>query len=84
MIETIGWISAACFALCGLPQAIKSYKDGNSDGIAALMLWLWTIGEVLAIWYVLGKHGMDLPLLTNYVVNLIFLTIILRYKYYTR
>ncbi len=27
MLEFIGWIGGAAFAICGLPQAIKSYTE---------------------------------------------------------
>ena len=32
-METIGWIGSICFALCAIPQAWKSFKDGHSRGI---------------------------------------------------
>jgi len=84
LIEQIGWVSAVFFAICAIPQAIVSYKSGNSRGIASLMLWFWLIGEILAIIYVLGKHGLDKPLLFNYTINILFIVIILKYKYWER
>lgn len=84
MLDIIGWISGFLFAFCGLPQAIKSVRDGNSYGISNLFLLMWTLGEILAIIYVYCKHGLDLPLLFNYCVNLIFLVIIIRYKIFPR
>lgn len=83
-VEVIGWVSSILFAFCGLPQAIMSYKQGHSRGIASLMLWMWFIGEVLAIVYVLGKIGIDKPLLFNYTVNILFLIVVIRYKYKER
>lgn len=80
-IEAIGWLSSILFALCGAPQAYQSWRQGHSRGVSALMLWMWFIGEILAIIYVLGKIGVDKPLLFNYTVNLMFLVIILKYKY---
>jgi len=80
MIEIIGWVSAFLFAGCGVPQAVQSYKNGNSIGISALFLWMWFFGEILAIVYVLGKHGVDGPLLFNYVLNIFFISIILKYR----
>jgi uncharacterized protein with PQ loop repeat len=72
------------FAGCGFPQAFYSWKQGHSRGISSLMLWMWFFGEVLAIIYVLGKIGIDKPLLFNYTLNLVFISIILKYKYLER
>lgn len=83
-IETIGYISAILFAGCGFPQALLSWKAGHSRGISAAMLWMWFWGEILAIIYVIGKIGFDKPLLLNYTVNIVFLVIILKFKYQER
>lgn len=84
MIETIGWVGNILFSFCGLPQAYKSYKDGHSRGISSLLLWMWGIGEVLTLVYVFLKHGLDLPLTTNYFMNIIFILIISKYKIFPR
>lgn len=83
-IEAIGWLSGILFACCGLPQAVLSYKSGNSRGISAGMLWMWFWGEILAIIYVLSKIGFDKPLLFNYTINVLFILVILKYKYFER
>jgi uncharacterized protein with PQ loop repeat len=84
MIEVLGWVGGALLALCGLPQAIKSWKDGHSDGISDSFLWMWFIGEVFLLIYILFKHGLDLPLVANYLINLFFIVIIIKYKYKPR
>ncbi len=84
MIETIGWLSSVLFALCGVPLAYESYKSGHSRGVSASFLWMWFVGELLAIVYVLGKIGLDGPLLFNYTVNIAFIGIVLKYKYWER
>jgi uncharacterized protein with PQ loop repeat len=81
-LELIGWIGAICFAICGLPQCLKSVSDGHSDGIAWGFLILWFTGEVFTLIYVLPK--MDWPLIFNYACNLIFVGIIIRYKFRPR
>lgn len=80
MTETIGYIASLLFAFCGLPQAIKCWKEGHARGVSSLMIGMWLGGEVLMTYYVIMKHGMDLPLLLNYVINTVFVLIILRYK----
>ena len=83
-IELIGWIGSILFCFCGAPQAWKSYKDGHSRGISHGFLWMWGLGEVLTLIYVILSLRLSLPLITNYVVNLIFITIIFKYKYWER
>lgn len=80
MNEVIGYISALCFGLCGLPQALLVIQSKTAAGVSTLFLILWTLGEILAIIYVFIKHGWDLPLLINYLTNLCFLSIIIYYK----
>lgn len=76
--ETWGWLAAACFGFCAVPQAWKSFKEKHSDGISWGLLLLWGIGEIFAIVYVFPR--MDAPLLVNYIFNLVFIGIILYYK----
>jgi len=78
MIETIGWIGSICFALCGAPQAWLSYKQGHSVGVTWSLLILWLIGEICSIIYVVPKG--HIPLIVNYLANLVFVAIVLYYK----
>lgn len=78
MYELIGYLGSIALACCGAPQAYKSYKDKNSDGISKGFLGLWTSGEVLTLIYIIPKA--DIPLLINYSLNLIFLSVIIYYK----
>lgn len=78
--DLIGWIGGLMFALCALPQALKSYKEGNSRGISWLFLFMWLIGELFTFIYVFNKHLWDFPLLINYALNILFIIIILKYK----
>ena len=84
MIEAIGWVGGILFAFCGLPQAYLSYKQGHSNGVANLLLIMWGLGEVLSLIYVLLKHGLDLPLTFNYLMNLFFIVVISYYKFFPR
>jgi len=77
-LEIVGWLGAACFAICGAPQAYKCWKEKNAKGISWGLILLWTLGEALTLLYVLPKK--DLPLIFNYLANLGFLSIILTYK----
>jgi uncharacterized protein with PQ loop repeat len=78
MLEFIGWIGAIAFAICGLPQAIASHKQGHSNGISSFFLALWIIGELCTLTYIIPNK--QYPLIFNYVFNIIFTLIILWYK----
>jgi uncharacterized protein with PQ loop repeat len=77
-MDIIGYIGSIMLAICGLPQAIESYKTKSSEGLTWGFLALWFFGEILTFVYVLPK--MDLPLLINYSANLLFLSVIIYYK----
>lgn len=82
MIELSGYLGAFLLAICGLPQAVQSYKQGHSNGIniATVLMWFW--GEIFIIIYVLPKG--DIPLLLNYAANLAIISTIARYKFWPR
>jgi uncharacterized protein with PQ loop repeat len=81
---TIGIIGSICFALSGFPQAIKSWRDGHSKGIATATVWLWLIGEAGTLAYTYYNYPQDYILLLNYLSNVIMVGIIFRYKYWER
>ena len=78
LLSIIGWLGSICLAICGVPQAWTSYKDKHSHGISWAFLLLWAFGEIFALAYVYDK--LDLPLLMNYSVNILILSIILYFK----
>ena len=79
MIELLGWIGGVLFAICAAPEAWQSYKLGRT-GIHGLTLIIWLSGEIITLAYVMLKHGLDGPLVFNYAMNLVFLSIIIYYK----
>ena len=81
-MEIVGWIGSFLFSICGIPQAIQSYRDGHTRGLTWGFLAAWLGGEILTLAYVLPKA--DWPLITNYAVNLFFLGVLLYYKLFER
>lgn len=77
-MELIGWIGSILFAICAAPQAVQCAKDGHARGLNWFFLLAWLGGEIFTIIYIWPKQ--DIPLLANYLVNLIFLVVMLRYK----
>jgi uncharacterized protein with PQ loop repeat len=80
----LGTVGAICFALSGLPQAIKSWNDGHSDGVAHGTVWLWLIGEGMMLAYALHFYTQDWILTTNYMTNFLLVSIIFKFKYWRR
>lgn len=76
--ELVGWIGAFFFAICAIPQAWKSLKDKHSDGLSLMFLVYWLLGEIFMTIYVWPTG--DLPLLSNYFINLLLTSIIFYYK----
>ena len=77
-MENIGWIGSLLLALCGLPQAIESYKTKSSEGLTWGFILMWFVGELCTFVYIIPK--MDLPLLVNYSANICFLLVIIYFK----
>ena len=79
IVELIGYVGAACFAICAVPQALASWRQGHSNGISWMFLLLWTVGEVLTLAYIVATTAQP-PLLINYTANLLCLCTILWYR----
>lgn len=83
-LELLGWIGGFLFAICGVPQAWKNYKEGHADGLSWFFLILWVLGEIITLIYiVIGDYqtgNWHWPLIFNYIFNILLLVIILRFK----
>lgn len=40
----IGWVGSVLFALCALPQAVKTWKTKKADDLSLLFLIFWMLG----------------------------------------
>lgn len=83
-LEILGYIAGFLLAICGAPQAVQSYKQGDSKGVSLQFLWLWMIGELGMTAYTLLKIGFDGPLMLNYTFNIVVISFIMRYYYFPR
>ena len=78
ILELVGWFGSVMLAFCGLPQAVESWKSGNSSGVSWGLLLMWGLGEIASVIYVLPR--MEVPLLFNYATNISFILVISYYK----
>ena len=80
----IGLIGMVCFSISGIPQMTRSIRDGHSEGMALLTIWLWLIGEFCYIAYTLANYSSDFVLLVNYIMNFSVVAVIAYYKHFPR
>ena len=74
-INLLGYIAAILTTVSFLPQAIKSIKEKNTDGISGLMYSLFTVGVLF--WFIFGLFTKNVPvMLANGVTLLLAATIL--------
>ena len=77
-MEFVGFLSAILLAVCGVPQAWKSWRTKSSVGVDLTFLLLWLVGELMLLLYASNKQLA--PLMLNASLNIFVIGIILRYK----
>ncbi len=80
----LGWVGAILFAFCAVPQVIRTMKDGHAENLSSLFLWMWFSGAVLCAGGTLLDVGVVPWLLVNYLLNLLCVIALLRYKLFPR
>lgn len=80
--QTFGWVYSLAFAFSAIPQALKSIKDKNSDGVAGGTLFLWIIGEIAGTIY--GLSLMQWPIILNCALNTVWVSIIVYYRLFPK
>ena len=83
-VELTGYIGAILLAVCAFPQMVVSIIDGHSRGLSQYFLLTWYLGELLMLAFCVQTIGMVGPLFWNYLINVLMLTVIVRYKYWER
>lgn len=83
--ETIGWIGNILFAICAIPQVVKTYKTKRTKDLSVLFLWLWFFGELLTFIYIvvgdIEARSLHLPLYLNYIINIVLASFLVYAKY---
>ena len=67
----VGWIYTLCFAICYIPQIVKSIRTKKVDDISVSLFVLSLLGYISAIIYTLSDIGFNLILITNYIFGAI-------------
>jgi len=77
-MNTLGWIGATLLSFCPLPEVIYAYKRKDSH-LSWWFLALWGAGEVCIAIPVLFRIKEPF-LILNYLLNILFISIIVYYK----
>ena len=84
-MEVIGWIYTVCFAICYIPQIVKSIKTKKVQDISISLFVLSLIGYLCASIYTICTIGINAVLLTNYtlgsICSLIMIIVYFMYRY---
>ena len=67
----VGWFYTLCFAICYIPQIVKSLKTKKVNDISVSLFILSLLGYISAILYTLSDIGFNLILIINYVFGAI-------------
>lgn len=81
-MEIVGWVGALLLAVCAAPQTLKCIQQGHGRGLSHIFLWVWFWGELLTLTYMVPK--LIWPAILNLSINLLFLCVILYYRYFPR
>ena len=76
----IGRIGSLLLAGCAFPAVIDVIKTGNGNGYDGTFIGMWVGGEILCLIYTLNQEKRLYPLILNYIVNIILISIIVFYK----
>ena len=81
-MEAFGWIGQMMLLVCSLPQAYMSWKNGHSNGLSRLMIWLWGGGMFFSVFYFIAEA--KTPAIINYTFNLAVWGVIAWYHHFPR
>ena len=77
-IETVGYLGSVFLAINAIPELIRTVNDRRCH-IGWPMLIFWALGEICMTAYSL--HLSNIPLMLNYIFNLIIVIVMLYYKF---
>lgn len=84
LLTAIGIIAGCLLAGCGIPQAVKTIKDGHAKGIALYMMLMLIAGISLMGLYIYLAHGFDILIHGEYAISVGVWSISLFYYFFPR
>ena len=86
-VGIFGWGATISFTICGIPQALQSYRQGHSREMNKYFLVFWGLGYILGLIYAYGLNAPlveRLPMFASYILGAMVLLVIVRYKIWER
>lgn len=83
MGDIFGWMGSICFAVGGIPQVWKCFKEKHAHGLSGLFLASWIAGEVFFIASSLMKFGWVSWIMFNCFLGLLCSLVITYYKLFS-
>jgi uncharacterized protein with PQ loop repeat len=85
--DLMGWIGAFFFAVCAIPQVLKTWKTKKAGDLSGWFLAFWLLGEILTFAYIVIDDILlgitHFPLYINYFFNtLLVIYLIYAKRYY--
>lgn len=74
----IGWIGSVLLGICAIPELIRTITTKKCH-IGWGMLLTWYFGEIFVLYYIMSSLW-SFPLIFNYLLNIIIISIMLFYK----
>jgi uncharacterized protein with PQ loop repeat len=82
--KLLGWAGASLFAFCAVPQVVQTVREGHARNLSSLFLWMWFWGACLCAVGSILDVGVVPWLIFNYSVNMLCVTVLLKYKLFPR
>lgn len=78
IVPIFGYVAAILTTLSFLPQALKTIKEKNTEGISLVMYSLFTSGVLM--WLVYGLFVKDIPIIVANAITFVLAVTILTLK----
>ena len=82
--KVLGWAGASLFAFCAVPQVIQTVREGHARNLSSLFLWMWFWGAIFCAVGSILDVGVVPWLIFNYSLNVLCVTVLLKYKLFPR
>lgn len=83
-MDIFGWLYTICFAICYIPQIVKTFETKKVEDISLSLFGLSLFGYISATIYTLSELGFNFILLLNYtfggMCSLIMIILYFLYK----
>ena len=66
-MEIFGWLYTICFAICYIPQIVKTFETKKVEDISLSLFGLSLIGYLSALIYTINELNSNYILLLNYL-----------------